>query len=134
MSGTISAALSVLAEKNPDSAIARLYTPPPITERTFHYDFRSSGYRHYKYFSAEEHEALFIAVSKAYCEKHGIADNQYNGPIFYYSGIRDDVFYLGLELTKLEGKDVLRQQRPKGIVKVKKSVAKTKPRYTVNPL
>jgi hypothetical protein len=134
MSGTISAALHKLIEKNPESTIAKIYNPPEITSRSFFYDFRSSGYRHTKKFLAEQHRELFVAVSEIYCEEHGIKPSDFNGDIFWYPGIRKDVCRLGLEVTKREGQQVLKSQRPKNTITVQTKKPVTKPVYTVNPL
>jgi predicted dehydrogenase len=130
MSGTISTALHVFAEKNPQSAIAKIYNPPQITERSFFYDFKNSGYRHTKKFSAEEHRELFVTVSEIYCEEHDIKSRDFNGDIFWYSGIRKDVYKLGIEITKREGIQHLKSQRPKTVNQTKVA----KPHYVSNPL
>jgi hypothetical protein len=130
MSGTISAALHKVIENNPESTISKIYNPPEITSRSFFYDFKSSGYRHTTNFSAEQHRELFVTVSEIYCEENDIKPGDFNGDIFWYSGIRKDVYKLGIEITKREGIQHLKSQRPKTVNQTKVA----KPHYVSNPL
>lgn len=101
-----------------------IYTPPEITERSVYYDFGGHRGKYYKTFSAAEHREVFKWCSDKFVSKNQVKD--FKGDIFFYPGIRRDVYYRLLRVTKQEGLKVL------GIpVKVKKE---RKCKYVVNPL